>query len=74
MIGIQKTKTEESYVSYVTVADEEINQYVIDQVKEHYPEHGVLGEEQSFGLEKEYLWVCDPIDGTLAFTMIPMNS
>jgi len=55
--------------SPVTIADEEINQLVIDKVKETFPTHGVLGEEQSFGLEREYLWVCDPIDGTLAFTM-----
>ena len=62
-------KNEGSYSSYVTVADEEINQLVIDQVREQFPQHGVLGEEQSFGLDKDYLWVCDPIDGTLAFTM-----
>jgi histidinol-phosphatase len=59
--------------SPVTIADEEINQLVIDQIKESFPSHGVLGEEQSFGLDRESLWVCDPIDGTLAFTLgIPM--
>jgi myo-inositol-1(or 4)-monophosphatase len=55
--------------SPVTIADEEINQLVIDRVKEQFPEHGVLGEEQSFGLDRRFLWVCDPIDGTVAFTM-----
>lgn len=55
--------------SPVTIADEEINQLVIDRVKKQFPDHGVLGEEQSFGLDRDYLWVCDPIDGTVAFTM-----
>lgn len=55
--------------SPVTVADEEINQLVINQVKATFPEHGVLGEEQSFSTDRETLWVCDPIDGTIAFSM-----
>jgi len=55
--------------SPVTIADEEINQCVIDQVKKEFPDHGVLGEEQSFGLDRDYLWVCDPIDGTVPFMM-----
>jgi fructose-1,6-bisphosphatase/inositol monophosphatase family enzyme len=66
---VTATKVDKSYVSYVTIADEEINQLVIDHVKKQFPSHGVLGEEQSFGLDRQYLWVCDPIDGTLAFTM-----
>ncbi|MDR0957288.1 MAG: inositol monophosphatase [Candidatus Nomurabacteria bacterium] len=51
----------------VTAADEEINQMVIDRVQEKYPEHGVFGEEQSFGQDKITLWVCDPVDGTAMF-------
>jgi len=53
--------------SIVTVADEEINQLVIDQVAATYPEHGVLGEEASDLKAAEYLWVCDPIDGTIPY-------
>jgi len=51
----------------VTVADEEINKMVIERVREAYPEHGVFGEEGSEGVEREYLWLCDPIDGTGMF-------
>ena len=52
----------------VTKADEEINQMVIDHVRENYPEHGIYGEENSFGKDRSILWVCDPLDGTSAFT------
>ena len=51
----------------VTTADEEINQMVIDRVREEYPDHGVYGEEDSFGRDKSILWVCDPVDGTAMF-------
>jgi myo-inositol-1(or 4)-monophosphatase len=50
----------------VTTADTQINQMVIDAIREKYPDHGVLGEEQSFEAERTQLWVCDPIDGTHA--------
>ena len=50
----------------VTVADEEINQMVIDRVRESFPEHSVNGEEQSYG-ESNFVWACDPIDGTAMF-------
>jgi len=55
--------------SPVTVADQQINQLAIDRVKERFPNHGILGEEQSWQPDREILWVCDPIDGTIAFSM-----
>ncbi|MDR3125659.1 MAG: histidinol phosphate phosphatase, partial [Candidatus Nomurabacteria bacterium] len=45
----------------VTKADTEINQMVIDRVRAAYPDHGVYGEEDSFGRDKNQLWVCDPV-------------
>ena len=50
----------------VTKADTEINQYLIEKVKEKYPEHSVDGEEEKFGKSK-YIWVCDPVDGTAMY-------
>lgn len=50
----------------VTIADKEINEYLIKRVKEVYPEHAVDGEEEKFG-DSDYKWVCDPIDGTAMF-------
>ena len=50
----------------VTLADTEINSYLISQVKEKYPSHAVDGEEEQFGNSK-YKWVCDPVDGTAMY-------
>lgn len=50
----------------VTLADTEINSYLINQVKEKYPEHCVDGEEEQFG-NSNYVWVCDPVDGTAMY-------
>src|SRR5690606_26970991 len=37
-------------------------------IETHFPDHGILGEEHgSVGLDREYVWVIDPIDGTRAF-------
>lgn len=51
----------------VTIADEEINQLVIDEVEKAYPEHSVFGEEASNDKKHTYAWVCDPIDGTVPY-------
>lgn len=50
----------------VTLADTEMNQLLIDSVKEQFPEHAVEGEEASFG-KSDFVWVCDPIDGTAMY-------
>ena len=50
----------------VTLADKEINSYLIKRVKERYPTHSVDGEEEQFG-ESKYVWVCDPVDGTAMY-------
>ena len=61
-----KTKADTSPVS---IADEEINQLVIDGVRHSFPNDGVLGEEKSWHKNSDRLWVCDPIDGTIGFSM-----
>jgi fructose-1,6-bisphosphatase/inositol monophosphatase family enzyme len=50
----------------VTLADTEINSYLIKRVKEQYPSHSVDGEEEQFG-KSDYVWVCDPVDGTAMY-------
>ena len=50
----------------VTKADTEINEYLISRVQETFPTHSVDGEEDSFG-NSEYVWVCDPVDGTAMY-------
>lgn len=54
--------------SPVTQADVETEQVIRKLISERYPDHGFYGEETgSQGLDKEYLWLVDPIDGTKAF-------
>ncbi len=50
----------------VTLADTEINSYLIEKVKEIYPNHAVDGEEEQSGKSK-FVWVCDPVDGTAMY-------
>lgn len=50
----------------VTTADLEINEYLIKSVKDTFPNHSVDGEENGFG-KSNYVWVCDPIDGTAMY-------
>ena len=50
----------------VTKADTEINSLLIERVKSTFPTHSVDGEEEQFG-KSEYVWVCDPVDGTAMY-------
>ena len=52
----------------LTIADTSINDLVIAEVEKHFPDHGVLGEERSVGTDREYLWVVDPVDGTMPYS------
>ncbi|MEP3435335.1 MAG: histidinol-phosphatase [Hoeflea sp.] len=52
----------------VTEADQEAERAIRRVIGERYPDHGILGEEHgSVGLDRDYVWVIDPIDGTRAF-------
>ena len=54
--------------SPVTVADVEAEKAIRSIVAAKFPGHGFFGEETgSSGLDAEYLWIVDPIDGTKAF-------
>ena len=54
----------------LTKADTEINDLVIKRINEKYPAHSIYGEEKSENKEgSQYIWVCDPIDGTMAFSV-----
>lgn len=53
----------------VTETDKAISKLVISEVKKNFPLHEVLDEElQNKNINSEYLWVCDPIDGTVPFS------
>ncbi len=52
----------------VTSADKEVEDYIRGKIKQHYPEHTVIGEEagETTGSDS-FLWLIDPIDGTRGF-------
>ena len=52
----------------VTEADRAAEKAIRQIIAERFPDHGILGEEHGdVGLDRDYVWVIDPIDGTRAF-------
>ena len=63
-LGLQ-TKADETIV---TKADRDAEALMRRMIARRFPEHGILGEE--YGEERtdaEFVWVLDPIDGTISF-------
>ncbi|MDP2091318.1 MAG: inositol monophosphatase [Candidatus Gracilibacteria bacterium] len=66
-LGMKKQM--KSDFSPVTITDTKINTLVIEELKKYFPTHNLKGEEESNMInETDYLWVCDPIDGTIPFS------
>lgn len=53
----------------VTKADEEAQSLIFDEIRRHFPETGLLGEENApnSDWDRGLCWVVDPIDGTRNF-------
>lgn len=58
----------------VTKADLLVEKKIISAIKKKYPAHGIIAEESGrLNQNAEYVWIVDPIDGTLNFSLgIPM--
>lgn len=55
-------------VDIVTEADRASEALIVDRLRTALPDHGVFGEEGArSGLENEYRWYIDPLDGTTNF-------
>jgi len=55
-------------VDLVTVADRESEKLLVERLRAQWPEYGILGEEGTrAGMESEYRWYIDPLDGTTNF-------
>lgn len=54
---------------FVTAADRAAEAAIVDCLQHAYPDHAILTEEAGrIGAAKsDYLWIVDPIDGTLNF-------
>ncbi len=57
----------------VTNHDIKVNRFLIRKIKQAFPAHDILSEEEGFARGKkqhsDYLWVIDPLDGTTNFIM-----
>jgi fructose-1,6-bisphosphatase/inositol monophosphatase family enzyme len=54
--------------SFVTAADLDAERLIRRRLEEHFPDHGIVGEEfEATAGMGGYTWVIDPIDGTHSF-------
>jgi histidinol phosphatase-like enzyme (inositol monophosphatase family) len=54
--------------SPVTQADKGVETLVRTYLNEHFPDHGIFGEEHGIeGADRQRMWIVDPIDGTRSF-------
>ena len=54
----------------VTSADKEVQAYLTEAISQKFPDHVVVGEEDSEEegtVASDYLWILDPLDGTTNF-------
>lgn len=59
------TVQEKGVADLVTEADVKAERRIASVIREMFPEHAILGEEEQAGdTGAEYLWVVDPLDGT----------
>ncbi|MBA1344718.1 histidinol-phosphatase [Rhizobium leguminosarum] len=66
--GLDVTNKLSSGFDPVTEGDRAAELAIRALIEESFPGHGILGEEHgNVGLDREYVWVIDPIDGTRAF-------
>ena len=66
-VGVKHTKSHE--LDVVTEADLAANKLLLDAIKKTFPDHGIISEETAeYKNKSEYIWVIDPLDGTLNFS------
>jgi len=60
--------TVKSDATPVTPVDQRVELALRAAIKETFPEHGIVGEEfDTVESDSDYVWILDPIDGTMAF-------
>lgn len=48
--------------------DQDTNRLLVKRIKKEFPSHGIISEEMGIhGADREFVWVIDPIDGTLNY-------
>lgn len=60
--------TVKSDATPVTPVDQQVELALRAAIKEAFPQHGIIGEEyDNVNSESDYIWILDPIDGTMSF-------
>ncbi|CAG2110272.1 unnamed protein product [Medioppia subpectinata] len=66
--------TKANNTDLVTETDKQVERYVFDSIRRHFPDHRFIGEESRYegtgsekGLTSHPTWIIDPIDGTMNF-------
>ena len=67
-LGVAKI-TSKGDINLVTEADIAAEELIIERIRSHYPQHGILAEESGEailvgGRRSEWKWIIDPLDGT----------
>src|SRR3989338_11294921 len=64
------TRTIKSNNTPVTETDIAVSKLVHLEIGKQFPHHAIMDEEQSHDYEHDggYVWVCDPVDGTIPFS------
>ncbi|MCL6706569.1 histidinol-phosphatase [Pseudomonas sp. R2.Fl] len=66
--GLDVVNKEMTGFDPVTEGDRAAELAIRKLIMQEFPEHGILGEEHDdIGLDRDHVWVVDPIDGTRAF-------
>lgn len=66
-VGVKYAKSHA--LDVVTEADLAANRLLINAIKKTFPGHGIITEEtDDHEINSEYLWIIDPLDGTLNFS------
>lgn len=68
LFGRVNNITKKGEIDLVTEADLQSEKAILDLIKVHFPEDGILAEESGeFGHDSNQLWIIDPLDGTTNF-------
>jgi len=65
--GALSITAKEGVQNFVTDVDFACEKLIIDEISEHFPDHSILSEESGEKSGSEFLWIVDPLDGTLNY-------
>jgi len=67
LLDKQKKVNYKGEIDLVTEGDRQAQKLIINRLREYFPHHGLLAEEDGFSTaakERKYQWIIDPLDGT----------